>query len=134
MQRPLEAMEAREFYTRYFDAQVAFDAGWYLSLALPGGGSLSFQEPGGGGEMGHPDPAFGGVGLILNLVVSDVDAEYRRLVDLGLTPANPPTDNPLGFWAFEAKDPSGITLFLTTVYGRSLVTPSRPDRCRREPR
>lgn len=107
--------DARRFYEHFFGATTVFDAGWYLSLALPGGQVLSFQEPGGGGELGHADPEFAGAGLILNLMVDDVDAEYRRLVGAGLPAPDQPQDNPLGFRAFEVRDPSGITLFVTTM-------------------
>ena len=53
-------------------------------------------------------------GLTYNFCVEDVDAEYRRLIDLGLTPQDSPEDHPWGDRGFTVLDPNGVSLYIYT--------------------
>lgn len=45
--------------------------------------------------------------VALIYTVDDVDAEYHRLVSLGVNPDSPPTDKPWGVRSFMVHDPDG---------------------------
>jgi predicted enzyme related to lactoylglutathione lyase len=48
--------------------------------------------------------------------VDDVDTEYQRLLDLGITVNAPPTDKPWGVRSFIINDPDGNTVsFFTRI-------------------
>src|SRR5690606_21143968 len=77
----------RDFYVRYFDFAVVFDAGWYVHLRRDGEPAYELAVL----DATHPTIPDGYrnpvTGLLLNFEVDDVDAEYERLVDqAGLQP------------------------------------------------
>jgi len=97
----------RDFYQQYLGAEITFDCGWYLNLRIgTSGPTVQFMEP--QGEM----PIYGGTGVVLNLMVADVDAEYRRLIDAGLTAAMPLEDHPWGDRGFSVLDPLGTSVYI----------------------
>lgn len=67
------------FYRTHFGFEVAFEADWYVSLAR-GRWELAVLD------ASHPTLPIGGrpaSGVLINLEVDDVDAEYDRLVTHG---------------------------------------------------
>ena len=97
----------KEFYQRHFQAKVTFDCGWYVNLDIgDDGASIQFMSP-----QGDTAP-FGGDGIVLNLQVDDVDAEYARLVEEGLEIVMPLEDHPWGDRGFSVIDPIGINLYI----------------------
>lgn len=97
----------RAFYERHFQARVVFDCGWFVNLRLGGDGpSIQFLSPREG------LPAFGGVGVMLNCKVPDVDSEYQRLTGEGLTVAMPLEDHPWGDRGFSVLDPLGNHFYI----------------------
>jgi len=97
----------RTFYLCYFSAKVIFDCGWYVNLQFGDDGpSVQFMQP----QEGMP--VFGGVGVMLNFKVDDVDAEYARLLEAGLQPAMPLEDHPWGDRGFSVIDPIGNSVYL----------------------
>lgn len=103
--------QARDFYQQHFNARLEFDCGWYVSLVLEGAGghkvSLQFMSP-----QGPEQVPFGGQGLVYNLEVDDVDAEYERLQARGLSPVMPLEDHPWGDRGFAIQDPAGVSLYI----------------------
>ncbi|MGQ0575043.1 MAG: hypothetical protein ACT4RN_12685 [Pseudonocardia sp.] len=80
--------KTRDFYTDHLDFDVTFDSGWYVSLRS---------------------------GLILNLEVDDVDAEYRRLVgERGLDPRLDLRSEDFGQRHFIVADPVGVLIDVIT--------------------
>jgi uncharacterized glyoxalase superfamily protein PhnB len=97
----------REFYQRNFSARVIFDCGWYVNLRIAGDGpSIQFMQP--QDDM----PTFAGTGIMLNFKVDDVDAEYARLMEVGLQPAMPLEDHPWGDRGFSVIDPIGNSVYI----------------------
>ncbi|WP_281281227.1 VOC family protein [Pontiella desulfatans] len=47
-----------------------------------------------------------------NFSVDDVDAEYQRLTEAGLTPVMPLEDHPWGDRGFSVVDPNGVSLYI----------------------
>lgn len=103
--------ECVDFYTRYFGAQLSFDAGWYVSIHLQSNENpyifLSFQ--GSNGEM-HRNIFAGGV--TLNLMVEDVDARWEELRKTDVTFEEEITDHEWGDRAFSLFDPIGNLVYI----------------------
>lgn len=103
--------ETRDFYVRYFDATVTFDCGWYVNMELAGEqASLQFMSP-----QQSEHKLSSGDGLIYNILVSDVDEQYKRLTGEGLEVVVPLEDHPWGDRGFAVSDPNGIALYLYSL-------------------
>ncbi len=99
--------EVRDFYIKYFDARAVFDCGWYISLEF-GDGSTSLQF-----MVAQQDQApCHSSGLMYNLSVADVDAEYRRLTAEGVSIVMPLEDRSWGDRGFAIEDPCGVILYI----------------------
>jgi uncharacterized glyoxalase superfamily protein PhnB len=100
--------ESRDFYVKHFKAAVTFDCGWYVNLQIGGETSeLQFMAP-----RNPETPACNPAGLVYNLRVDDVDAEFQRLEAAGLVPVMPLDDHPWGDRGFAVLDPNGVTLYI----------------------
>jgi len=56
----------------------------------------------------------GGKGVMVDFVVPDVDAAYRRLLERGVQFDEPPTVKPWGLRTASFRDPAGYTLTITS--------------------
>lgn len=104
--------ESRDFYIRYFNATVIFDCGWYVNLRFgtdEGAPDLALMAP-----QQPSDKPFNGAGLTYNFEVEDVDSEYARLTEAGLTTIMPIGDHPWGDRGFALQDPNGVVLYIYT--------------------
>lgn len=103
--------ECVDFYGKYFQAIVTFDAGWYVSIRFDSDPSkpiyLSFQ--GCNEEMIKESLT---VGVTLNLMTEDVDACYERLKQKGISFSEEITDHEWGDRAFSVKDPIGNIVYV----------------------
>jgi uncharacterized glyoxalase superfamily protein PhnB len=112
--------EAHEFYSRFFGFETTFEADWYVSLRRPGPPSyelalLDHTHPTVPDGYRHPVQ-----GLLLNIEVDDVDAEWERLVVRGgLRPELELRSEPFGQRHFIVADPSGVLV--------DVITPIPPD-------
>ncbi len=100
--------ECRDFYVKYFDAEVIFDHSWYVSIFFNKERmiTLHFMKP------QDSETLYGG-GTTLNLYYEDVDAVYKRLVlDAGLSVESPLEDHDWGDRGFTLKDPIGNILYI----------------------
>jgi catechol 2,3-dioxygenase-like lactoylglutathione lyase family enzyme len=104
--------ETSDFYVRLLGFEVVFSADWYVSLRR-GAHELAVLD------AGHPTIPSGYrkpvAGLLLNVEVDDVDAEYRRLVACeGLAPVLDLRDEPFGQRHFIVADPAGTLVDVIT--------------------
>ena len=100
--------ESKVFYVEHFDARVTFDCGWYVNLEFGKQTSeLQFMAPQQPGQ-----PTINPAGLTYNFAVDDVDLEYSKLIEAGLTPVMPLDDHPWGDRGFAVQDPNGVTLYV----------------------
>jgi len=101
------------FYREHFDFEVVFEADWYVSLKRD-------QWELGVLDAAHatiPESARGHVatGLLLNLEVDDVDAEYDRLVTKGaLQPLLDIRSEDFGQRHFIVSGPDGVLVDVIT--------------------
>ena len=100
--------ESRDFYVKYFNAKVTFDCGWYVNLEFGHKTStLQFMSP------QQPEQELSsGAGLIYNFAVENVDQEFEKLTEAGLTVVVPLEDHPWGDRGFAIQDPNGISLYI----------------------
>lgn len=103
--------ECVDFYSKYFQTKVAFDAGWYVMIRLESDNVtpiyLSFQ----GGIEEMPRDSFTG-GMTLNLMSEDVDACYEQLKLTDISFFEEITDHEWGDRAFSVKDPIGNLVYV----------------------
>ncbi len=103
--------ECVDFYQKYFQAKVTFDAGWYVSIRLEGNENaplfLSFQ-----GSYNEEEKASFTGGVTLNLMVEDVDACYNQIKPSGVQFIEEIADHEWGDRAFRLYDPIGNVLYV----------------------
>ncbi len=104
--------EAKDFYTRHFGFQVAFEASWFLYLVGPGepetrGATLAFMHPDHPSNPPGPEH-FNGLGMILTVEVSDAESLFERLQTAGAPMLHPLTDEAWGQRRFMTRDPAGV--------------------------
>ncbi|MCD7899837.1 MAG: VOC family protein [Bacteroides sp.] len=101
--------ECVDFYSKYLQAKLIFDAGWYVSIRLESDHPiyLSFQGCDGGVEAN----TFAG-GVTLNLMVEDVDTCYQSFQETGALFVEEITDHEWGDRAFSLLDPIGNVVYI----------------------
>lgn len=123
-----DVSKSKAFWTGHFPFEVAFDSEWYVSL-------IADQQP--AFELAlldsnHPTvpEAFRGKfsgGLILNFEVDDVDAEYERLLKIGLPMHLPLRSEDFGQRHFITSDPNGVLIDVIKVIPPSAEYVSQYD-------
>ena len=98
----------KEYYCKHFDFKVTFENESYLGIKAKGSetAEIGFMPP----ENGQS--AYNGKGVTLCLDVEDVDAEYERVKQEGLTIATSLNNAPWGDRYFIVIDPIGISLYI----------------------
>jgi uncharacterized glyoxalase superfamily protein PhnB len=100
--------ECREFYVRWFELSVIFEASWIVVLTSDGEApAVAFMHSSHPSTPPEPAP-FRGDGMFLTLQVEDAAAEYSRLTAAGLSCALELKDEPWGQRRFAAVDPAGM--------------------------
>jgi catechol 2,3-dioxygenase-like lactoylglutathione lyase family enzyme len=100
--------ECRDFYVRWLDFTVVFEASWFVYLVAKGDYSfgVAFLAPDHPSQPPGPE-RFTGQGAFLTLQVGDAAAEHERLRVSGAPIAYPLHDEPWGQRRFALRDPSG---------------------------
>jgi catechol 2,3-dioxygenase-like lactoylglutathione lyase family enzyme len=109
-----------DWYRRQLGFETTFEADWYVSLRSPG--SRPFELA----LIAHDHPTLPSAyrrpvqGLLVNIEVDDVDAEWKRVVvDGGVTPELELRDEPFGQRHFIVADPNGVLV--------DVITPIEPS-------
>jgi len=105
------------FYMEHFGFEMVFEADWYVSLKMAGN-DIPFELA--ILDAGHPTipEAYRTKvkGLILNFEVSDVDAEYERLIQGAKLPLELEIrSEDFGQRHFITSDPNGVLIDVITV-------------------
>ncbi|MFE9191732.1 VOC family protein [Micromonospora sp. NPDC007208] len=107
--------ECHDFYRHSLGFETTFEADWYVSLRRPGPpvyelALLDHRHP--TVPAAHRKPVRG---LLLNLEVTDIDAEWERLVvHGGLHPELTLRDEDFGQRHFILADPAGVLIDVIT--------------------
>lgn len=103
--------ECRDFYLRWFQAEIIFEASWFTMLHLPGatGHRIAFMAP------DHPSTppgaeVFSGHGLFLTFQVEDAAAVFKQLQRDGAPIAYELRTEDWGQTRFAMRDPAGTWL------------------------
>jgi uncharacterized glyoxalase superfamily protein PhnB len=100
--------ECRDFYTRWFGFDVAFEASWFVYLASAGDRSHGIAFMAADHPSQPPGPeTFAGKGMFLTLQVADAAREFERLSKAGARIAYPLRDERWGQRRFGLVDPAG---------------------------
>lgn len=106
------------FYREHFEFQIVFEADWYASLRRDAWELAILDRAHETVPLAIRGSAAGGV--LLNIEVTDVDAEYRRLVTTGaLDAVLPLRSEPFGQRHFIVQGPDGVLI--------DVITPIEPD-------
>ena len=99
----------RDFYRRWFDLQVIFEASWFLLLGSPGKDRaiVAFMHPSHPSAPPGPE-TFSGDGMCLEFQVADVASTYARFRDGGAPIRLDLRDEPFGQRRFGLVDPAGV--------------------------
>ncbi len=107
--------ESHAFWTRLFGFETTFESDWYVSLRRPGEPPCELALLDHAHETvpeGYRHPARG---VLLNVEVEDVDAEWERLVVRGGLPAVLPLrSEDFGQRHFIVADPGGVLVDVIT--------------------
>ena len=104
----------RDFYVDVLGFTVAMDLGWFVSLRSEGHDDVEVcvvhRDHAMSAELGGPVR-----GVVLAFLVDDVDAEYARVVDLGVPVDVALRDEPWGQRRFLVRDPVGTGIEIVQV-------------------
>ena len=103
-------IESRDFYTRFFDFDISFEAEWYVSMKSrynPGYelALLDYRHPSIPDAYRHPAR-----GVLINFEVADVDAIYEQLKEKELPMLLELKSEDWGQRHFITRDPNGILI------------------------
>lgn len=106
--------DSADFYRQWFGFEPTFESDWYVSLVGPAGHELAILD------ASHETIPAGyrraAQGVLLNIEVDDVDAEWHRLVvDGGLTPALEVRTEAFGQRHFILEAPGQVLVDVITV-------------------
>jgi catechol 2,3-dioxygenase-like lactoylglutathione lyase family enzyme len=99
----------RDFYRRWFELEVVFEASWFILLGSRDSGhaSLAFMHPSHPSAPPGPD-SFSGKGMCLEFQVADAAAAYAGFTGGGAPIELPLRDEPFGQRRFGLFDPAGV--------------------------
>lgn len=105
-----DVLRLRAFYETVYD--VTAEGNEVHSTLIAGGVTFTFDyvAPFQENSVFHYVSAGGANNVIIGFNVDDVDAEYKRLLLLGVEMLNQPTTHPWGARSFQFKDPDGNIL------------------------
>ena len=102
-----EVANCRDFYVKWFELDVVFEAGWIAVLGSGDTPVVAFMDP--AHPTTPPDPGnFTGDGTFLTLQVADARAEHERVTAGGLDLELELTEEPWGQLRFGVVDPAGM--------------------------
>jgi catechol 2,3-dioxygenase-like lactoylglutathione lyase family enzyme len=99
----------RDFYRRWFELEVVFEASWFVLLGTRGSGraNLAFMHPSHPSSPPGPE-AFSGAGMCLEFQVADATSVYAHFRDGGAPIKLTLRDEPFGQRRFGLSDPAGV--------------------------
>jgi len=99
----------RDFYRRWFELQVVFEASWVILLGSPENerAVVAFMHPSHPSAPPGPE-TFSGAGMCLEFQVADAPGAYARFREAGAPIKLDLRDEPFGQRRFGLFDPAGV--------------------------
>lgn len=104
--------ECVDFYCKYLQATLTFDAEWYVMIRLESDRPLYLSFQARNPALDYSTCSQFGGGVTLNLLVEDVDACYNQLKAMNAQFAEEITDHEWGDRAFSLYDPIGNLVYI----------------------
>lgn len=105
----------KEFYQRVLNFGISFENDFYVLLHTPNKqAEISFLEAGHSSQQPIFQSIYTGNGMYLTIEVPDVDAEYKRIKDLGVKIEVEIRNEPWGDRHFSFYDPNRIGIDIVT--------------------
>lgn len=103
--------ESKAFYLKLFGCNVVYegDDDWFVLLEL-NGSELAFMKPAQESQAQPFAQPYSGQGAWIAVDVSDVDAHYARICEMGVPITVELRDEPWGDRHFVITDPNGIAV------------------------
>lgn len=105
-----EFSATKDFYIKYFEFEVVFEADWYVQMRHSSGVEIAVMLPELDNQPRFLHGAYSGSGIVFSLEVDNATAEFERLKGLGATFALELTDEEWGQRHFMMIDPAGIAV------------------------
>lgn len=102
--------ETWEFYTTQLGFRTVAEHHAYVHLAHPAGHQLGLLRHEVDGELAELVSGTDGRGFWISMDVPDVDREYARLLEAGVSMAEPIQNKPWGDRQFMVRDPNGVLI------------------------
>ncbi|MBC7850379.1 MAG: VOC family protein [Chitinophagaceae bacterium] len=109
--------ESKEFYLRVLGFSVVFENDFFVLLSSPGNEQISFLLPNHSSQQPIFQQPFQNKGTYLTVEVDDVDAEYKRIKNLGVAIEVEMREEPWGDRHFAFYDPNGIGIDVVKYTG-----------------
>lgn len=105
----------KEFYQRVLNFGISFENDFYVLLYTPNKqAEISFLQADHTSQQPIFQSLYPGKGMYLTIEVADLDAEYKRIKDLGIKIEVEIRNEPWGDRHFSFYDPNGIGIDLVT--------------------
>ncbi|MCR6722440.1 MAG: VOC family protein [Chitinophagaceae bacterium] len=105
----------KEFYTAIFGFNVVYESDWFLLMSTADGVyQISFLQPDHPSQQKIFQPAFDGRGMYFTIEVENVDDEYMRLKEMGVSIEIDLREEAWGDRHFAIVDPNGIGIDIVT--------------------
>ena len=105
-----QIVETKDFYTKFFNFEVVFEADWYIHLRHESGIEIAVMLPDLKNQPEFLHASYAGNGIVYSLEVDDAKTEYARLTDLGAPIVTELKDEEWGQRHFMLKDPAGMVV------------------------
>jgi uncharacterized glyoxalase superfamily protein PhnB len=102
--------ECRDFYTKFFNFEVVFEADWYIHLKHGSGIELAVMLPNLTNQPNMLHASYAGKGVVYSFEVDDAQAEYKRLKSLGAPIVHDIKDEEWGQRHFILQDPAKVSI------------------------
>lgn len=102
--------KSKEFYVSLLGFNVKYDSEWYVQLCAPNNSEIEYGIIQRDHELVPKNYQHTPNGMYVTFVVGDVDATYRRAMDMGIPIVQEPRNEFYGQRRFLINDPNGCLI------------------------
>lgn len=101
---------SKEFYVDLLGLNIKYDSDWYIQLCSPEDSEIEYGIIQRNHELVPEEYRNSPTGMYVTFVVSDVDATYRRVLEMGIPVVQEPRNEFYGQRRFLINDPNGCLI------------------------